>query len=83
MTKAWWQSKTIWGGLIAVAASTASIGIDVDFKTGAISGNIYDLFDHADAMFSALGGAGGLLAVIGRFKAEKAVRPVRTKKAVK
>lgn len=83
MTKAWWQSKTIWGGLIAVLASSASIGIDIDLKTGAITGNIYDLFDHADALLSAIGGAGGLLAVIGRLKADTPVRPVRSKKGAK
>lgn len=63
--KAWYQSKTIWGGLVAFAGAMAGLfGIDVDAATG-------------DALALALtqGAAaiGAVVAIIGRLDAAKAI----------
>lgn len=63
--KSWWQSKTVWGGIIAFAAGIAGVfGIAVP---EAVQG---DIAEHVTALASALG---GLIAVYGRIKAERKV----------
>lgn len=65
--KPWWQSKTVWGGVIAAGASVAGVfGYTVDQATALeLSSSVVGLF-----------GAG--LAVYGRFAASK---PVVVKKS--
>lgn len=64
--KAWWQSKTVWGGAIALAAGVAgafgiSVGLeDQEMLTAAIVG--------------IASGVGGLLSIYGRIKANKAIK---------
>ncbi len=61
--KQWYESKTVWGGLIAILASLLqAAGIDVDPGTQA------DLADNAMALAGAIG---GLVAIYGRLTAEK------------
>ena len=63
--KAWYMSKTVWGGLIAVGAAVAgSFGVDVDAAT---QGEI------ADYIVVGVGAIGGLVAIWGRVKAEKKI----------
>ncbi len=60
--KPWWQSKTIWGGAIAVASGALGLfGIDVDAAT-------QDVVVQNILMITS--GIGGLLAIYGRLKAE-------------
>lgn len=59
--KSWYESKTIWGALIAVAASiTGAMGLSVDI--GAQS-------DLADALVQMVGAIGAMLAIYGRLSA--------------
>jgi hypothetical protein len=63
--KAWYSSKTVWGGLIAVGAAIAgSFGIDVDAAT---QGEI------ADYIVVGVGAIGGIVAIIGRLQASKKI----------
>lgn len=65
-TKSWYMSKTVWGGLIAVAAGAA----------GAFGYTIApdDQAQIVDAVVVVATVIGGLLAVFGRVKASKAVK---------
>ena len=65
-TKSWYMSKTVWGGLIAVAAGAA----------GAFGYTIApdDQAQIVDAVVVAATVVGGLLSVFGRVKASKAVK---------
>lgn len=64
--KAWYQSKTVWGGLIAIAAPLLKVtGLDVD------AGMQGELTDAAAALAGAIG---GLLAIYGRLSATTAIR---------
>lgn len=65
-TKSWYMSKTVWGGLIAVAAGAA----------GAFGYTIApdDQAQIVDAVVAVATVVGGLLAVFGRVKASKAVK---------
>lgn len=65
-TKPWYMSKTVWGGLIAVAAGAA----------GAFGYTIApdDQAQIVDAVVAVATVVGGLLAVFGRVKASKAVK---------
>lgn len=65
-TKSWYMSKTVWGGLIAVAAGAA----------GAFGYTIApdDQAQIVDAVVVVATVVGGLLAVFGRVKASKAVK---------
>lgn len=64
--KTWYQSKTIWGALIAVAASLAQAGgIEVAADIQA---------QLADIAVTLAGVAGGLLAIYGRLAAETGIR---------
>ncbi|MBB6180851.1 hypothetical protein [Pseudorhizobium flavum] len=63
--KTWYQSKTVWGALIAVAASIAQMaGVDLapDVQN--------DIADLAIALGGALGGA---LSIYGRISASTAI----------
>jgi len=65
-SKAWYTSKTVWGGLIAVGAAIAGgFGIVIDADTQN---------DIADLAVVAVGAVGGLLAIVGRVKANKAIK---------
>ena len=63
--KSWYLSKTVWGGLIAVAAGIAgAFGLTIAPE---------DQAAIADAIVVVASVGGGLLAVFGRIKASKAV----------
>ena len=60
-SKTWLQSRTIWGALIAIAASTASLaGIEIE------AGEQAELVDWIMALVAA---GGGILALFGRIAA--------------
>ena len=59
--KTWYQSRTIWGAVIAVAASLA--------HAGGYNLSAADQGQLADALVSLAGTAGGLMAIWGRMKA--------------
>lgn len=65
-TKSWYMSKTVWGGLIAVAAGAA----------GAFGYTVApdDQAQIVEAIVAIATVCGGLLAVFGRVKASKAVK---------
>lgn len=64
-TKKWYESKTIWGGIIALLAALAgAFGYAVDADTQA------SIIDLATVVGT---GLGGLLAIFGRIKASKKV----------
>ena len=66
MEKKWYQSKAVWGGLIAVAAAIASaFGYAVSPEAQS---------SLVDAIITLGGGVGGLLAVYGRIKAEAYIK---------
>lgn len=65
-SKPWWQSKTVWGGLIALAAAIAgAFGYVVDPDVQA------ELVDYVLAVAT---GVGGVLAIIGRLKAKDRIK---------
>lgn len=64
-TKSWLASKTIWGGLIAVAAAVAGW-----FGYSLAAGDQATL---VDALVSIGGAVGGILAIVGRVMASKTV----------
>ncbi|MGJ7037619.1 hypothetical protein [Shinella sp. BE166] len=64
--KAWYQSRTVWGALIAIIASLANAaGLEV---TAGDEGEL------ADLVVSAVGTIGGLIALYGRISARRRVR---------
>ena len=64
--KAWYQSRTVWGALIAIIASLANAaGLEV---TAGDEGEL------ADLVVSAVGTIGGLIALSGRISARRRVR---------
>ena len=64
-TKPWYQSKTIWGALIAMAAPLARhVGLDLPLA---------DQAELADLMTVLAGTFGALLALYGRLTATKGV----------
>jgi len=66
MEKKWYQSKAVWGGLIAVAAAIAgAFGYAVSPE---------DQSSLVDAIVAIGGGVGGVLAVYGRVKAEAYIK---------
>lgn len=65
--KTWYQSKTVWGALIAVAAALLHAG---GFELAADS-----QAELADIAVTLAGAAGGLLAIYGRVVATHAIAP--------
>lgn len=64
-SKAWYQSKTVWGALIAVAASLLRLGgVELGLD---IQGQL------ADAAVTLAGAIGGLLALYGRVSAQASI----------
>lgn len=63
--KQWYQSKTIWGALLAVGASFVStLGISIDASTQN---------DLADAMIQLIGAIGAMTAIYGRLSATEII----------
>jgi hypothetical protein len=65
-SKAWYQSKTVWGGLIAIGASLLQI-----------TGNEISQSDQnalAEAIVSLAGALGGIFAIYGRLSAKSSIR---------
>lgn len=63
--KAWWQSKTVWGGLVAVGASAAGLlGYTVD---AGMQDQLAELFVLGATAI------GGFIAIFGRIKATKKI----------
>lgn len=63
MDKAWYMSKGVWGGLIAIGAAVAgAFGIVVSPE---------DQASLAEAAVVVAGGVGGALAIVGRVMASK------------
>lgn len=65
-TKTWWQSKTVWGGLVAVAAALA--------KASGAEIPLADQNAITDAVITLMGAVGGLLAIYGRLSARTSIR---------
>lgn len=65
-TKPWYASRTVWGALIAIAASLANAA-GIEMTAG-------DEGELADLLVSAAGVIGGLIAVYGRISARRPVR---------
>lgn len=63
--KAWYQSRTVWGALIAILASLAN-GAGVEVTTG-------EEGELADLVVAAVGVVGGFVALIGRISARRRV----------
>lgn len=64
--KAWWQSKAIWGGIVAmVAAGLRLAGIEIDPALEA---------ETLDLVLTLLSAIGGLIAVYGRVVAKSTIR---------
>ncbi|WP_099865109.1 hypothetical protein [Pararhizobium haloflavum] len=59
--KPWYLSKTIWGGLVAIAASVGSL-LGVPVEPG-------DQAALSDAIITTVGAAGAVLTVVGRIAA--------------
>ena len=65
-SKTWLQSKTIWGALIAIAASAANLaGVEIEAGEQA---------DILDGIISLVAAGGGILAIIGRIAARSRLR---------
>lgn len=65
-TKPWWQSKTVWGGVVALAAGVAGVfGVAIP---EAAQGEI------AVSLTALAGAIGGLLSIYGRLKAERKLK---------
>ena len=65
-SKTWLQSKTIWGALIAIAASVAGLaGVEIEAGEQA---------EILDGIISLVAAGGGILAIIGRIAARSRLR---------
>jgi uncharacterized membrane-anchored protein len=63
MDKAWYMSKGVWGGIIAIGAAVAgAFGYVLDAEAQA---------GLADAAVVVAGAVGGVLAIVGRVQASK------------
>ncbi len=66
--KAWWASRGVWGGVVAAFAGVAGLfGITLDAAAQA------HVVDAILATCSALSALGGVLAIIGRLRAQKTI----------
>ena len=63
--KPWYQSKTVWGSLVAIAAAVLGVW---DVRVDAA-----DQARLVELIVQALGAAGGLVALIGRFSASRRI----------
>jgi hypothetical protein len=64
-SKLWWQSRTVWGGLIAAFAGLASVA--------GLSLTDVDQTQLADAACAIASAVGGVLAIYGRVRATKPI----------
>ena len=64
--KSWYQSKTVWGALIAVFAPLLQV-VGLNLPTGAQT-------ELADGLVTIAGGIGGLIALYGRLSATKSIK---------
>ncbi|MCR6498897.1 hypothetical protein MUO32_07640 [Shinella sp. CPCC 101442] len=64
--KPWYKSRTVWGALIAIAASLANAA-GVEVTTG-------DEGELTDLLVAAAGTIGGVIAIYGRISARRPVR---------
>ena len=65
-SKGWYLSRTVWGGILAIAASVLNLaGIEI---SGA------DQAELADKMTALMAAAGGIVAVAGRLAASRRLR---------
>lgn len=65
-TKSKWKSRGFWGGLVAGAAGVlALLGVDIP---------VADQVVATEHLWGAAGAIGGIVALIGRFKATKVLR---------
>jgi hypothetical protein len=63
--KLWYQSKTVWGALVAIAAGLLQmLGVDLDAD---------GQMQLADGLMAFAGAIGGLVALYGRLSADKKV----------
>ncbi|MEM7214834.1 MAG: hypothetical protein AAF423_04760 [Pseudomonadota bacterium] len=63
--KDWYMSKTIWGSMIAVAASlSGGLGISLDTQSQA---------ELADAIIQVIGAMGAIFAIYGRLNATEVI----------
>lgn len=63
--KQWWQSKTVWGGVIAISAGIAGLfGVHL---------SIADQASLTESLVSVSSAVGGLIAVYGRYTATKQI----------
>ena len=65
-TKKWYMSKSVWGGMIAVAAAVAGA---FGFSIGAEEQSIL-----AESAVAVAGVVGAVVAVVGRVKASKKIK---------
>ncbi len=65
--KQWYQSKTVWGAVIAMAAPLLKqVGVEMGLAEQA---------DLADALATLAGALGGVLAIYGRVNATRSIGP--------
>lgn len=65
-SKPWYSSVTVWGGILAVLAPTIGSLLKYNFTSD-------DINQAANALSLLGAGIGGVIAIIGRFKASKSV----------
>jgi hypothetical protein len=67
-SKPWYQSRAIWGGIVAIASPAIAFAAHVTIGQG-------DIASAADALASIGSGIGGLIAIYGRIKATRLIAP--------
>jgi hypothetical protein len=65
--KPWYQSITIWAGIVQLISGAGLTGLNLDVATGDFTGNIYELWASLSPM------ATGALTIWGRWRAKFAV----------
>ena len=65
-SKPWWQSRTIWGGLIAAIAGIIKIVAKVD-----VTDLTTTITDNLDAVFAVIG---GIIAIYGRVRTNTTIK---------
>ncbi|WP_137132762.1 hypothetical protein [Rhizobium sp. FY34] len=69
-SKTWYQSKTVWGALIAISASLLQMsGRDI---------SVSDQNALADAIVSLAGAVGGIFAIYGRLSARTSISATKS-----